>query len=144
VALLLDLLPNLTFGEILRPALVTEHVREVLIREERQVRRRFLAIPFIALLVDMIVFVSPGSDGGWNSWSQLLLGESVLVMAGLVAVLLFYACRIEIIRRAAVTTAVVMDTRTLSLWGIKLFPPASPGSLERALEEEDEGDEQKT
>jgi hypothetical protein len=46
---LLDILPNLSFGKNLKPSHVTEHVRRVLIREEKRMYRRFLLVPLIVI-----------------------------------------------------------------------------------------------
>jgi hypothetical protein len=99
----------------------------------------------IVIFADLITFIYAGTNAGWIPWNRVLLSETALLVAVLAAVWLVYSRQIGFIRDAAVTTAAVMDAGTLSLWGIQLFRrPTGPGSLKRALEEEDDGEEEDT
>lgn len=140
---MIDILPTWSFESNLKPSHVTDHVRQVLIREQRRLYKRFLLAPFIIAFVD-VVLAYAGLNAGGMPWAGLLFWEAVCLISLLGAAWWVYARQIRFLRDAAVTTAAVMDSKTLSLWGVRLYRKPLPGSLREAVEEEDLGDDPDT
>jgi hypothetical protein len=140
---MIDILPTWSFDTNLKPSHVTDHVRQVLIRQQRRLYRRLLPAPFIVAFVDVMLAYS-GLNAGGMPWAGLLFWEAVFLISLLATVWWLYTRQIRFLRDAAVTTAAVMDSKTLSLWGVRLYRKPLPENLRQAIEEEDLGDDADT
>ena len=140
---MIDILPTWSFGSNLKPSHVTDHVRQDLIRQQRRLYKRLLLAPFIIAFADVVLFYA-GLNAGGMPWAGLLFWEAVFLISLFGAVWWLCARQVRFLRDAAVTTAAVMDTKTLSLWGVRLYRKPLPGSLRQAVEEEDLGDDPDT
>jgi hypothetical protein len=126
---MLDLLPRRGFGDNLRPARVTEKIREELLSADRRMRNRILLAPLLMVAAaDLLSWGSSQSLGAWIPWRSVLAGELAGLAAFALLVSRVFAGRIQVVRDGTVTTAMVMDSDTTDLWLLDSGTASSPFS----------------
>ena len=143
---MIDLLPELTFGDNSRPSQVTPKLRAELADWERCRRNLLVLVPSTLMLVgSLIVFAGVSNDARpLTPWTRMLGSQIGAWAIYVLAICLIYSRRIRFIRDAEVTTAAVIDKDTTTLWALG---PSQRGSwatslarnMREALNESDAG-----
>ena len=135
---MLDLLPELSFGDNLRPSQVTTHLREELADWERRRRNLLVLLPSVlVLLASLVAFGGVSYDARpFTSWTSVLALELGTWSAFVLAVCLIYSRRIRFLRDSPVTAAAVIEKNTYTFWasGASLRPSWSTPSARNVRE----------
>ena len=117
---MIDLLPELSFGDNLRPSQVTPHLREELADWERRRRNLLLLVPSgLMLLASVVLFTGVSYDTrSFTPWINIFAPELGAWAVYILAVCVIYSRRIRFLRDAQVTTAVVIEKDTTTLWAL--------------------------
>ena len=143
---MIDLLPELSFGDNLPPSQVTATVRDELMSHERRNRNRLMATPFVVLIAVSFFLMTAVTAKGLAElpWPQIVVCEALGVAALLYPILWLYSRRTTFLRYADITTAVVIEVETTSLWflgaGTSSASRSLPRNLSEALTGEDAGE----
>lgn len=140
----LDLLPDLSFSDNLRPSQFTSALRRRLLGQQSRTRRSFIrSVIGMALLFDMglgVAVLSSSPDA--LPWASVLAWEAIAIVAVIIAISIWHSRRSAFFRDAAVITAAVMEATSISLpaiGGIPSWMISSPRNIAEALEQEKEG-----
>ena len=143
---MLDLLAELSFGDNLRPSQVTARLRTELADREKRTRRQLLAAPLaLLLIVNVVLFAQVTADvRPFMLWNRILILQLIVLAMYFATVVWIYWRRLRFIQEAELTTAVVLEKETISLWAlgagnINSWVPGSPKNIREAVMMEDEG-----
>jgi hypothetical protein len=140
----LDLFPELSFGDNVRPSQVTSALRERLVQQ--QIRRRnscLVSIICAALLFNVGLGAVARNSPGALAWPSFFALEATALTGIIFGTWMWYSRRIRFLREAPVTPAAIMESDTTSLWGVEIpWMRSSPRSIAEAVEEDQEGDSQ--
>lgn len=117
---MIDLLPELSFGDNVRPSQVTSHLREELGDWERRRRKLLLLGPSgFMLLATVVLFSGLSYDiRPFTPWINVFVPGLGAWAAYTVAIWVIYYRRIGLLRDAQVTTAAVIEKDTTTLWAL--------------------------
>lgn len=117
---MIDLLPELSFGDNLRPSQVTPHLREELADWERRRRNLLLLMPSgLMLLASVVLFTRVSYDiRPFTPWIYIFAPELDAWTAYILVVCVIYSRCIRFLRDAQVTTAAVVEKDTTTLWAL--------------------------
>jgi hypothetical protein len=146
---MIDLLPELSFGDNLRPSQVTPQLRGELAVWERRTRNQLVLVTSILMLVPSLVLLAkvPDDARAFTPWARIfglqIGGWAMFVFA----IFLIFSRRIRFLRDAEVTTAAVLEKETTTLWalgGSRRGSWATPSArnVREALTMEDNGTEE--
>ena len=140
----LDLLPDLSFGDNLRPSQFTPALLQRLLGQQSRTRRSFiLSVIGMALLLDLGLGVAVlKSSPGAIPWPSVVAWEVVAITAVIIAISVWHSRRSAFFRDAAVITAAVMEANTIRLAGIGGIPSwmrSPPRNVAETLEREEQG-----
>lgn len=115
---MIDLLPELSFGDNLRPSQVTPHLREDLADWERRRRNLLLLGPSGLMLLGSVALFTGLSHvtRPITSWIDIVVPELGAWAAYIFLVCVIYSRRIRFLRDAPVTAAAVVEKDTTTLW----------------------------
>ena len=141
---MLDLFPELLFGDNVRPSQVTSAFRERLVHRQRRLRNSsILSIICAALLFDVGLGVVARSSPDALTWPSLFAWEATALAGVIFGTWTWYSRRIRFLQEAPVTPAAVMESDTTSLWGVEIpWMRNSPRNIAEAVEEDNEGSSQ--
>jgi hypothetical protein len=140
----LELLPDLSFGDNLRPSQFTPALRQRLLGKQSRTRRSFiLSVIGIALLFDLGLGVTVlNSSPVALPWASLVAWQVVALVAVILAMSFWHSRRSAFFRDAAVITAAVMEANAIRLAAIGRIPfwmRSSPRNVSEGLEAEEQG-----
>jgi hypothetical protein len=118
--LMIDLLPELSFGDNLRPSQVTPHLREELAEAERRRRNLLLFVPSgLMLVANIVLFTGVSYDiRPFTAWINILSPELGAWTTYMLTVCVIYSRHIRFLRDAHVTSAAVIEKDTTTLWAL--------------------------
>lgn len=133
--LMIDLWPELSFGDNLRPSQVTSQLRGELADWERRKRNQLVLVPSILMLVPCLVLLAkvPDDARGFIPRARILGWQIGLLATFLLASFLIFSRRIRLLRDAEVTTAAVLENETTTLW---VLGASQQGFVGKAVAEE--------
>jgi|SRR5215472_2799768 len=138
-----ELLPQLLFGDNVRPSQVTRAVRKRLVNRQKRVRQStVVAVILIALLFNVGLGIVAINSQSELPWRLVLMLEVATIAAIALAVWSWHSRRMAFLQEAPVVSAAVMESNSTALWGIGGLPSwmlRSARSFTEALEDADEG-----
>jgi len=140
----LELFPELSFGDNIRPSQVTSALRERLVHQQIRLRNSsIVSIICAALLFDVGLGAVARNSPDALAWPTLFAWEATALTAVIFGTWTWYSRRIRFLREAPVTPAAVMKSDTTSLWGVEIpWMRSSSRNIAEAVEEDQEGGSQ--
>lgn len=143
---MIDLLPELSFGDNLRPSQVTPKLREELAGGERRRRNQLALAASILMFVSSLVLFAqvPDDARAFTPFARIVGLETSVLAVFVLAIFLTYSRRISFCHEAEVTSAAIMDKQTTALWALgagrwSSWATPTARTLREALNMEDDG-----
>jgi hypothetical protein len=138
-----ELLPQLTFGDNLRPSQVTRAVRKRLVSRQKRIRQStIVAVILIALLFNAGLSIVALNSQSELPWRFVLVFDAAAIAAIALTVWSWHARRSVFLQEAPVAPAAVMESNSIALWGIGGLPSwmrRSAQNFTEVLEDAEEG-----
>lgn len=138
-----EILPELSFGDNVRPSQVTAAIRDRLVIRQKRIRQSAVVAAMVVILLFNagLALVAISSQGALP-WRSVFSWEAAALAAILLAIWSWHSRRTAFLREACAAPAAVLESSATTLWGIGGLPSwmtRSARSLPEALEDQDEG-----
>lgn len=138
-----EILPELSFGDNVRPSQVTEAVREKLVSRQKRARlSAIVSVMVIALLFNAGLAIVALNFRPMLPWRFVRTCEVAAIAATALMVWSLHSRRIAFLREASVAPAAVLECNVTTLWGAGSLPSwmrSSARNVTEALEDADNG-----
>jgi hypothetical protein len=138
-----ELLPELSFGDNVRPSHVTEPIRDRLVSRQKRTRQSaIVAVIAIVLLFNIGFSLIALEAPSVLTLRSMFVWDLAVTVGMLFAIWSWHSRRIAFLREASVAPAAVMEADLTTLWGFGGLPSWMRGTarnLSDELEDEDEG-----